>query len=180
MPAATARRRVGPTMLPGAAGGSIAGAGAAAFLAVLAVRSTSTAIHVGAPTVLVMVAVWMFFSEHYERTLAVLALYLGLLDGFLKLKTGSTIATLGRDVLLYAIAGGAVVRVILSRRPVRVPKLAVGVVVWLVICAVLVLNPIVPSITHAAAAAAIEAPATVGTIAGNWRRNAGAEGISVS
>lgn len=151
MPSATVFRRQLPAMLPAVAGASIAAAAAAGLLAVLALRSTSPIIHLAAPALLVPVAAWMFFSEHYERTLAVLALYLGLLDGFLKLKTGSTIATLGRDVLLYAIAGGAVVRVILSRRPVRVPKLAVGVVVWLVICAVQVLNPIVPSITHAAA-----------------------------
>src|SRR3712207_3009671 len=44
---------------------------------------------------------WMFLSERYERTLAVLAAYLLLLDGFLKLRTGSQLATLGRDILLY-------------------------------------------------------------------------------
>jgi hypothetical protein len=149
MPIATARRRVGATMAPSAAIGAIAGAGAACFLAVLAVRSTSTAIHIGAPALLAGVAVWMFFSERYERTLAVLALYLGLFDGFLKLKTGSTIATLGRDVLLYAIAGGAVVRFSLSHRRLSLPTLTPGVVVWVVICVAEVLNPVVPSISHA-------------------------------
>src|SRR4051812_46037640 len=44
---------------------------------------------------------WMFLSERYEATLLVLTLYLGLLDGFLKLKTGSQLTTLGRDLLLY-------------------------------------------------------------------------------
>jgi len=135
----------------GVAAASIAGAAAAGLLAVLAFRSTSTLIHVGAPAILAGVATWMFFSEHYERTLAVLVLYLGLLDGFLKLKTGSTVATLGRDVLLYAIVAGALVRLALGHRPIRVPRFALGVVVWVVVCAVQVLNPVVPSIGHAIA-----------------------------
>ena len=130
---------------------SIAGAAAAGLLAVFAFQSTSTLIHVGAPAILVAVAIWMFFSQHYERTLAVLALYLGLLDGFLKLKTGSTIATLGRDVLLYAIAAGALVRLVLRRRPFHIPPLTLGVVAWVVICVAQVLNPVVPSISHALA-----------------------------
>jgi hypothetical protein len=138
-------------MLPGVAVGSVAAAAVAVFLAVLAIKSTSTAIHYGAPALLGGVAVWMFFSERYERTLAVLALYLGLFDGFLKLKTGSTIATLGRDVLLYAIAAGALVRLIIRRRPVHIPKLSVAVLVWVIICFAEVLNPVVPSITHALA-----------------------------
>jgi hypothetical protein len=151
MPTATASRRAGSGMLPGAAVGSIVGAVVAAFLAILAIRSTSTAIHYGAPALLGGVAVWMFFSERYERTLAVLALYLGLFDGFLKLKTGSEVATLGRDVLLYSIAAGALVRIALRRQPIRMPKLSVAVFVWVVICLAEVLNPVVPSITHALA-----------------------------
>ena len=138
-------------MLPGVAVGSIAGIVGAAFIAILAVRSTSTAIHVGAPALLGAVAVWMFFSERYERTLAVLALYLGLLDGFLKLKTGSSVATLGRDVLMYSIAAGALARLALRREPLRIPKLTVPIVVWVIICFAEVLNPVVPSMTHALA-----------------------------
>src|SRR3954465_13842962 len=53
---------------------------------------------------------WMFLSERYAVTLGVLLLYLGLLDGFLKLRTGSQLTTLGRDLLLYAIVGGALAR----------------------------------------------------------------------
>ena len=148
---AAASRRVSPPMLLRIAAASIACAVAAGLLAVLALRSTSTLIHVGAPAILAGVAIWMFFSERYDRTLAVLALYLGLLDGFLKLKTGSTIATLGRDVLLYAIAAGALVRLTLRRRPFHIPTLTLGVLAWVVICVAQVLNPVVPSISHALA-----------------------------
>ena len=36
---------------------------------------------------------WMFLTERYELSLAVLMVYVGLLDGFLKLKTGSSSVT---------------------------------------------------------------------------------------
>lgn len=151
MPTATASRRSGPAILPGVVVGSVAVAAVAIFLAAVALKSTSTAIHYGAPALLGGVAVWMFFSQRYEWTLAVLALYLGLFDGFLKLKTGSSIATLGRDVMLYAIAGGALVRLVIRRRAIHIPKLSVGVLVWVIICFAEVFNPVVPSITHALA-----------------------------
>lgn len=151
MSTAAASRRVLPGATSRVVVALVVGALAAVLFAVLALRSPSTAVRLGAPAILAAVAAWMFVSEHYERTLPVLALYLGLLDGFLKLKTGSTVATLGRDVLLYAIAGGALVRMILRRRPLRVPPLALGVVAWVVICLAQILNPVAPSLTHAAA-----------------------------
>src|ERR1700690_3443561 len=151
MATARAGRRTLPAMVPTAAVVSVAGTVAAGLVAAFAFRSTSSLLHVAAPALLFGVAVWMFFSERYERTLAVLALYLGLFDGFLKLKTGSTVATLGRDVLLYSIASGAMVRLSLSRHRLRVPKLTPGVLVWVIICAAEVLNPVVPSFSHALA-----------------------------
>ena len=56
----------------------------------------------------VAITVWMFFSENMDRPMVVFLLYLGLLDGFLKLRTNSTAVTLVRDVLLYAILLGFV------------------------------------------------------------------------
>src|ERR1700722_5606296 len=134
MSPATASLRVIRPVFQRAAVVSIAGAVAASLLAVLALQSTNTAVHVAAPVLLGGVAAWMFFSERYERTLAVLLLYLGLLDGFLKLKTGSTIATLGRDVLLYSIALGVLVRAMLRRQALPSPPLLFGVVAWLLLC----------------------------------------------
>src|SRR2546423_13993449 len=63
-------------------------------------------------------AAWMFVSENYALTLGVLLLYLGLLDGFVKLSTGSSVATLGRDVLLFAIVFGALARFTLRKKQV--------------------------------------------------------------
>src|SRR5439155_1278892 len=65
----------------------------------------------------IAVAVWMFLEPRLERSLAVLLVYLGALDGYLKLKTGSSYMTLARDVLLYSIALGALARNTLLRRP---------------------------------------------------------------
>ena len=57
----------------------------------------------------VFLCLWLLLSERYELTLAVLMLYLGLLDGYVKLKLNTSWATLGRDALLYAIVAGALV-----------------------------------------------------------------------
>ena len=149
MPAARLSRGALPTVTPTAVIAAAAATASAVVVAGFALQSTSSFLRIAAPTLLGGVALWMFLSEHYERTLAVLALYLGLFDGYVKLKTGSTIATLGRDVLLYAIASGALIRWSFSGRRVRLPTLTPGVVVWVVICLAEVLNPVVPSISHA-------------------------------
>jgi hypothetical protein len=151
MPTVRAPRRAVPSMTPTIALMLIAGTAAIVVVSAFALRSTSSFLHVAAPTLLGGVALWMFLSEHYERTLAVLAIYLGVLDGYLKLKTGSTIATLGRDVLLYAIAGGALVRFSFSGRRLRLPPLTPLVVIWVIICFAEVFNPVVPSFSHALA-----------------------------
>jgi hypothetical protein len=144
------RSRV-PALSPASAAGIVGATAATALLVLSASTSTGALTRDGAAALLAAVALWMFFSERYELTLSVLVLYLGLFDGFLKLKTGSPIATLGRDVLLYAIAGGACLRLVLKRQRLELPKLTVWVVVWVAICLVEVLNPVVPSITHALA-----------------------------
>lgn len=95
------------------------------------------------------VAVWMFFSERYTLTLSVFLIYLGLFDGFLKLKTGSSVVTLGRDVLLYAITLGAVSRAILRRQAMPAPPLLLGVLAWVVLCVAQIFNPSAASIAHA-------------------------------
>lgn len=84
---------------------------------------------------------WMFLSENYAATLAVLLLYLGLLDGFLKLKTGLQVATLGRDVLLYAIVGGALLRFLIRRQGVRMPPMAGWALAYALVVLVSMFNP---------------------------------------
>lgn len=144
------RSRVQPLSAAGVA--AIVGAIAATAWLVLSASTSTTALtRDAAAALLAAVALWMFLSERYTVTLAVLVLYLGLFDGFLKLRTGSSVATLGRDVLLYAIVAGACVRLVLKRQKLHLPQLTGWVVAWVAICVVEVLNPVVPSISHALA-----------------------------
>lgn len=84
---------------------------------------------------------WLFVNRRVELSLAILVLYLGLLDGVLKLMSNVEAATLGRDVLLYAIALGMLARIILANRPVRIPRLTGWVVAWTAVVLVQLLNP---------------------------------------
>ena len=124
---------------------------AAAAVGIAGLQSRHAFTHDAVPVLLVPLALWLFFSERYEITLAVLLLYLGLLDGVVKLASGSNIATLGRDVLLYAIVLGAVVRVILRKMPLTVPPLTGFVLAWIAVCVMQLANPSDISLIHAAA-----------------------------
>jgi hypothetical protein len=95
------------------------------------------------------VCLWAFTSERYALTLGVLALYLGLADGYLKLSTGSSYATLARDALLYAIVAGALARLVLRREQVRLPPLSGWVLAYALIVVVEVFNPGSFPIKHA-------------------------------
>ena len=113
-----------------------------AVVLLLAVRMPSPSVlSVGVMVGLPAVAAWMFTSENYALTLGVLLLYLGLLDGFVKLGTGISSATLGRDVLLYAIAFGALARFALRREPLRLPPLSGWVLAFVLVVLVSVFNP---------------------------------------
>jgi hypothetical protein len=84
---------------------------------------------------------WMFLSERYALSLAVLCLYLGLLDGFLKMSTGHPVTTLGRDVLLYAIVGGALARITVRKSAMAPPPLTGWVLAFTLVVLVGALNP---------------------------------------
>jgi len=99
----------------------------------------------------VLVCVWMFISERYQLTLAVLMLYLALLDGYLKLKLNTSWATLGRDALLYAIVIGALVRAAVRRQPIRLPPMTGWVLAFCAVVLMQVFNPAAGSWGHAVA-----------------------------
>ena len=94
-----------------------------------------------AAVVFAAVAVWMFFSERLALSLGVVVLYLGVVDGYVKLRTGLPIVTLGRDVLLYAIVLGLLVRSAVRRDPLPVPALSGLVVALVALTLVQLLNP---------------------------------------
>lgn len=94
--------------------------------------------------VFLFVAALCFTSHHVDRSLAVLGLYLGLLDGYLKLRLGSSAISLGRDVLIAAIAGGALLRSIISHRPLPLPPLGGLVLAFAAVVFVELFNPTAP------------------------------------
>jgi hypothetical protein len=122
---------------------------AAAVAASAGLASIAVALRVGSPTLVGGIAViaflcvsaWMFFSERYTLTLTVLTLYLGLADGYLKLRTGSEYATLARDVLLYAICLGLLARAVVRRTEMRSPPYAGVLIVYLLLVIVQLAHP---------------------------------------
>ncbi|MDQ3630140.1 MAG: hypothetical protein M3417_02445 [Actinomycetota bacterium] len=91
-------------------------------------------------------AVWCFWHRRADHTLAALGLYLGLLDGYLKLRTGSSVVTLGRDILIVAIALGVLLRAMHSRERLQLPALGGFVLAFSAIVVVELFNPNAPSV----------------------------------
>lgn len=121
-----------------------AGVGASVGLAsvAVAVRVDSPSLMQGIAVVVFLTAcAWMFVTERYALSLAVLTLYLGLADGYLKLKTGSPYATLARDVLLYAACLGIAIRALIRREEVRLPPYGGMIMAFLLLAGVQVANP---------------------------------------
>jgi hypothetical protein len=131
----------------------VAAAGAIGLSLFVTERLPSQSLFVSvALALLVVLPAWLMLSSNYAVTLGVLALYLGLVDGVLKLKLNTPVATLGRDLLLYSIVFGAVLRLLLSRRRIRIPPLSGYAAAFTVIALVQVLNPETQDFAHAIAA----------------------------
>lgn len=96
--------------------------------------------------VLTMLAAWCFTSRRVDRSLAVLGLYLGLLDGYLKLRTGIQSITLVRDLIIVSIAAGALARTMQSQRSLRLPPLGGLVIAFTVVVMIELFNPRAPDI----------------------------------
>jgi hypothetical protein len=90
---------------------------------------------------LLLAAPLLAVTRHTGRALAVLLLYLGLADGYIKLRTGAPEATLIRDVLLYAIIVGLVLRASVSGRRLETPPLAGWIVLIVAVVGVQLANP---------------------------------------
>jgi hypothetical protein len=114
------------------------------------------ATRVGAPSLALVLGIaagvgftaWMFFSERADGPLVVFLLYLGLLDGFLKLRTNSSAVTLVRDVLLYVIVLGFLARAALRREHLRFPPLSGWVLAFAVLVLLQVVNPASRGLLH--------------------------------
>jgi hypothetical protein len=99
----------------------------------------------------VLAAAWMLTTRHTHLALAVLMLYLGLLDGFLKLATGSTAVSGVRDLLLFAIVLGLLVRAVVQRKQFTWPPLTGWVLAFVVLVLIQIPNPNGGTLVHSLA-----------------------------
>lgn len=111
------------------------------LLAVTFVARGGSVLGIVGPAALLIVCVYFVANPRIELSLAVLLLYLGLLDGYLKLRTGSTLMTLGRDALFYSIVIGMLVRSTVRHERVTVPPFAGNVLAFVLLVLVQVANP---------------------------------------
>jgi hypothetical protein len=101
---------------------------------------------VAAAAFLLLVA-WCMGHRRADHALAALGLYLGLLDGYVKLSTGSPTITLARDVIVVAIACGALLRAMRSEQRLALPPLGGLVLAFSVVVFVELVNPASRGIT---------------------------------
>jgi hypothetical protein len=83
----------------------------------------------------------LMLSTRYAITLTLLTLYLGLLDGPVKLESASKLASGVRDVLIIAIGLGMLMRLQLKRERVSMPPLSGWVLAFVAVVLVEALNP---------------------------------------
>jgi hypothetical protein len=85
---------------------------------------------------------FLLFSPRLEVSVMLLAFYLGCIDGPVKLFSGggNGVAVI-RDVLIYSVAIGALVRLCVRREPVRLPRLLPWVAAFVALVLVEALNP---------------------------------------
>jgi hypothetical protein len=97
----------------------------------------------------ILVILGLMVSSRLEVTVALLAVYLGMFNGPIKLLLGNhelTGAIL--NVLILAVALGAVMRMIARREPVRLPPLSAWVVAFFAIVMIEAFNPHTHGLLH--------------------------------
>jgi hypothetical protein len=81
-------------------------------------------------------------SSNYALTVSLIALYLGLLEGPVKLGSGGhASASVIRDVLIFAVCLGAVLRLAVKRDPIRLPPLSAWAIGYAVLVLIEAFNP---------------------------------------
>jgi hypothetical protein len=83
----------------------------------------------------------LMVSPRLEVTVAVLALYLGLLDGPVKLLTANQAASSVRDVLIAAVSVGVLARLLAKRERLRLPPLSGWVLAFVALVLIEAFNP---------------------------------------
>jgi hypothetical protein len=83
----------------------------------------------------------LLISTRYEITLTLLAVYLGMLDGPVKLEFVGRVSSALRDVLIIAVVGGMVMRLAARRQRTPLPPLSSWVIAFVLFVLVEALNP---------------------------------------
>jgi len=131
-------------------------AGAAVLVAAVAAALTWLAtgqrtLTAAAVVLVVTGSLWMATTRRTSLALALLMVYLGVLDGYVKLATGSQYATFVRDVLLYALVVGLLVRAVARRERLSAPPLSGWVLAFVVCVLIQLANPQAGTLVHSLA-----------------------------
>jgi hypothetical protein len=149
---AIARRRLSGRSARTVAGQTLAGLLIAAAAAGLTLVVTKHLSLTGAAAVLVVLGTaWSATTRRPQLALALVMLYLGLIDGYLKLASGSNYVTFVRDLLLYAIVVGLLVRAIVEHKRLPLPPLSAWVICFVVLVLVQIANPQAGTLVHSLA-----------------------------
>ncbi len=120
-----------------------------AFASCLAI-SMAVAVAVPKPNIALTIAlaigavgiVALIFNSRLEVSVVLLALYLGLLDGPVKLGSGGhELASVVRDVLIFAVSLGAFLRLLVKRERLTLPPLSAWVVLFVALVLAETFNP---------------------------------------
>ncbi len=91
----------------------------------------------------------LIVNTRLEVSVAVLALYLGLLGGPVKLGIGGhEVGSAMRDVVIGAVSIGAIIRLLAKREPLRLPPLFGWVLAFVAIVAIQAFNPATDGFLH--------------------------------
>ena len=139
------RPRLAPGRFAPLAAAVLLGGAVAGFT--LALQGHS-ALKVVAILIVVAGTIWCATTRRTALALGVWMLYVGLLDAPLKLATGSSVVTLVRDVLLFAICAGVLVRAVVEHRTLRLPPLSGWVLGFVAVVLAQLFNPADGSLYH--------------------------------
>ncbi len=134
---AVVSRRLHDVLLPAVAGG-LAVVGALAVM--LLYQDPNPLLLLGGVAALATI-VGLLTSRRYEVTLSLLLLYLGMLDGPIKLEAASAVASGMRDVFIVAIAIGMLMRMAVGKDRAALPPLSLWVVGFAAFVMAEALNP---------------------------------------
>jgi hypothetical protein len=115
--------------------------GAATIGIAIAVPKPSIPFALGGIAVAVLVG-WLAATPRLERSVTVLVIFLGCVNGPLKLVANAGVLSSGlQDVMIFAIVLGLIFRMLVSRTPARLPPLSGWVIAWIVLVLVEAFNP---------------------------------------